>query len=192
MAYKALPDVSVLRQLLDCDSDRGKLYWRRRDEQFYHDAGARDASRKTALWNARFGGREAFTSTNADGYKVGMILGGAYVAHRVIWSMASGDLVSVDDQIDHINHIPSDNRFRNLRVVTQVENSRNRSKSKRNSSGENGVSWNRANQNWQVDVPGFGGSPRASYVGSYATISEAIRARDAAYRTVGFHRNHGK
>lgn len=44
-----------------------------------------------------------------------------------------------DEQVDHINGIPSDNRKMNLRIVTNQQNSRNKNKYNTNKTGYKGV-----------------------------------------------------
>jgi len=53
-------------------------------------------------------------------------------------------------QVDHINHNTQDNRLENLRWVTHSDNERNRSMSKNNTSGEQGVSFDKYNNNWRA------------------------------------------
>jgi hypothetical protein len=47
-----------------------------------------------------------------------------YFAHNQNWNIFDS---SMDNMIDHINHNPSDNRIKNLRVVTHQQNNFNRS-----------------------------------------------------------------
>jgi hypothetical protein len=67
------------------------------------------------------------------------INGKTYQAHRLAFLYMTGKFPP--DEVDHINHEPSDNRFVNLRQVTRLENLRNQSLSKNNKSGFTGVSW---------------------------------------------------
>ena len=60
-----------------------------------------------------------------------------YKAHRLAWLYMTGELP--ENQIDHINHIKTDNRFCNLRSVTQFENMKNCPLQKNNTSGFVGV-----------------------------------------------------
>lgn len=110
--------------------------------------------------------------------------------HRLAWMLTNG---SIEDGmvIDHINGDIEDNRLENLRVVTKATNSRNRKTAKNNSSGTQGVHLvERENDTfWKAEI-------RHNYdnifIGSYNTKEEAIIARKAAERVLGFHDNHGR
>jgi hypothetical protein len=65
--------------------------------------------------------------------------GKSYKVHRVIFEMLSGTKLGSHQYIDHLNGVRSDNRFKNLRVVSNKCNTRNRSIAKSNTSSVNGV-----------------------------------------------------
>ncbi len=50
--------------------------------------------------------------------------------------------------VDHIDQNPANNNYENLRWTTSSGNSRNASKSKTNTSGTSGVSYNKQYKNW--------------------------------------------
>jgi len=56
------------------------------------------------------------------------ISGRRYLVHRVAWLMTFGHWP--DDEVDHKNLIPSDNRLCNLRVATHSQNNANKSPSR--------------------------------------------------------------
>lgn len=72
-------------------------------------------------------------------------------AHRLIWIYHNGDIPD-KFQIDHINCIRHDNRIENLRLVTSTQNSYNRPKSRRSTSGYKGVSWNIGAKKWESKI----------------------------------------
>ena len=57
-----------------------------------------------------------------------------------------------NQQVDHRNHDTLDNRRENLRLCTNAENSMNRRKHLDNSSGYKGVSWDKANDRWVMQI----------------------------------------
>ena len=68
-------------------------------------------------------------------------LGGVVqLAHRVIYSLCTGDLIPEGSQIDHFDGDATNNRFENLRLVESVGNMRNKSQYATNTTGTTGVS----------------------------------------------------
>lgn len=62
--------------------------------------------------------------TNQLGYRIIKIRGVGYQAHRLAWLYMTG--AWPEALIDHINGIPGDNRFANLRQATSAQNCWNR------------------------------------------------------------------
>lgn len=96
-----------------------------------------------------------------------------YQAHRICWCLHYGEDPG-ETEIDHINSIKSDNRIENLRLAARLDNAKNRSLSRSNTSGVHGVTWHKKNQCWQATIK-VGG--RSVYLGCFATIEEAAEAR---------------
>jgi hypothetical protein len=92
------------------------------------------------------------------------------------------------EQIDHINHLRSDNRISNLRDVGVLENQKNRSRNSNNTSGVTGVSWCQTRQDWVVSIHASG---KVCAVGRFKDFDAAIAARKQAEASLGFHPNHG-
>ena len=60
--------------------------------------------------------------------------------------------IEEEKQVDHINHIKTDNRLENLRWATGSENMRYRKKWANCSSQYKGVSWNKRDNLWEVSI----------------------------------------
>lgn len=144
MTPASKPEPSILHELLRCDAEAGKLFWRFRPRDMFVD------QRSFRTWNARYAGKEAFTNLNDQGYKKGAILGKNYPAHRVIWAMSKGAWPAA--QIDHINGERADNRICNLREANASENSMNMRPHKGSSSDYKGVSWHAQRQKWRAQI----------------------------------------
>ena len=91
-------------------------------------------------------------SKTKDGYcqiKLGFK---CYRAHRLAWLYVYGDWP--EDEIDHINGDPMDNRIDNLRLVDRSGNAQNQHHAQRDnkSCGLLGVTWNKQHNKWQSKI----------------------------------------
>lgn len=88
-------------------------------------------------------------------------------------------ILDVDDSgvvVDHINGNPSDNRKENLRVVSHLENMKNRKLSSANTSGITGV-FQTKNGKWYARIMADGNE---IWLGTFETKDDAAAARLAA------------
>ena len=79
--------------------------------------------------------------------------------------------------VDHINHDTLDNRRENLRLVTPVENTRNRVKHMKGSSRYLGVCWDKASQRWLAQIMVSG---KNHNLGRFRKELDAVRAYNNA------------
>lgn len=99
-----------------------------------------------------FVGRQAGCFCLRSGYVKIRIHGKLELAHRLAWNMTYPDNpVGPDEQIDHINHIRTDNGIVNLRKASNTENSRNASIGSNNTSGAVGVWFEKRRNAWVAD-----------------------------------------
>lgn len=120
----------------------------------------------------RFVGKSA-GCINGHGYRVILVDGRMYPAHRLAWLHVHGAFPA--HQVDHINGNRSDNRIANLREATLVENVRNRLRQSNNKSGYKGVSLK--DGKWRACICLNG---KNTEIGRYGSAIEAARAYDAA------------
>lgn len=170
-----------LLKLLIYDPDTGKLFWLSRDLSMFN------SKRDYIWWNNRFANKEAFTSDNGDGYKVGSINGKNFKAHKVIWLLVYGE--TPKDQIDHINGDRSDNRLENLRMVSFLDNMKNQKMRSTNTSGHTGVYWYKRYDKWVAKI---NQNNKQITVGYFISKEDAIRARKMAEEKYNYHLNHGR
>ena len=127
------------------------------------------------------------SSINSHGYLRLKLFGKEFLAHRVAFLLVLGRMPT--DQVDHINGDRMDNRWVNLREVSNAENCRNRKVRSDNSSGCMGVSWATGRSKWKADICFEG---RRRHLGYFDTLDLAIDARRAAESASGFHPNNGR
>lgn len=130
-------------------------------------------------------GREC-SSVDAHGYIQINILGKVHKAHRLAWLYMAGEHPA--GQIDHINHDRKDNRFVNLRVVTNMDNNKNKPIQKNNTSGFVGVTLFKRINKWRAYIVVL---DKQIHLGYFEKIEDAIKARIEANIKYGFHENHG-
>lgn len=169
----------LLRELLTCDPETGKLTWNERARRHFTMNCAH------ALWNVKYAGKSALCFTNKKGYDEGSVFSFKFQAHRVVWAVHYGAWPI--HGIDHINGIKNDNRIANLRDVDQQANVRNSAMQANNRSGHRGVNFI-ANR-WRANI---GVRGRTISLGGFLLKEEAIAARKAAEKQFGFHPNHGR
>lgn len=184
MRTKPLPTPEDLRKLLRYDPDTGLLFWRERVPEDFTD-GKRSKENVCINWNTRFSGKESFTAIS-DGYKIGCIKGKMLRAHRVVWAVYYGSWP--DGFIDHINGYKSDNRIKNLRDVTRVENARNCKLFSSNRTGHTGVHWIGSANKWRARSKING---KCIHIGMFDCKEDAIEARLKFNFSHGFTERHG-
>lgn len=165
MVNRILPTPEKIRELLRYDPVTGMLYWVRRNLCDFSSDNA------YGTWNARYSGKEAFTSTNQAGYKVGAIFNKKYYAHRVGWAIYYGEWPK--SEIDHINGEKNDNRICNLRLATGSQNRMNSRMRSDNSSGLKGASYLERDRVWSSSIGVMGKIIR---IGLFSSAEEAHEA----------------
>ena len=109
-------------------------------------------------------------SYTSRGYIQTKLDGIMYTVHRLIWKYMTNE---EPDQIDHINRIKDDNRWCNLRSVSNTTNIRNRATFK-NSTGVSGVRYRTSQDRWLVEIHWKG---KKRHIGSYINALDAIQSR---------------
>ena len=181
---KKLPSIEYLHKVLRYDLDTGFLYWRERTPDTFPQKGVRPSTDICANWNARWSGKRAFTQQDGDGYHQGFLNHVMYKAAHVAWAMCKG--VWPRDTglwVDHINNVRSDNRITNLQLVTPSQNARKRVPSKSSVSNCVGVSFDTEFNKWRARITVDG---RRVHLGRYASLEEAVSAREAVEKENGY------
>ncbi len=162
--------VEELKRRLRYDPETGHIFWREGQLR---------------------AGKRAFTYKSKRGYNVSTYKSNGecttLAAHRVAWALHYGAFPS--GQVDHINGDRTDNRIANLRDVVNAENARNSAMNSNNTSGVCGVYLHRQTGKWCAQISAFG---KTVGLGLFADKSDAVIARKAAERVLGYHPNHGR
>ena len=96
------------------------------------------------------------------------------MAHRISWMLHNGRELKADEIIDHIDGNPVNNSPSNLRIVTNSQNSRNRSKALSNSASElMGVVWPPETRKWRASMRLNG---KLLHLGYFEDAVQAVRA----------------
>jgi hypothetical protein len=110
-----------------------------------------------------------------DGYH-GICFGNQRIrTHRVVYALVNG--VWPDDQIDHKNGDPLDNKLDNLRLATNKQNGKNLRIKSNNTSGVTGVTWDKANNKWRSVIKADG---KSISLGRFIKFEDAVKARKNA------------
>jgi hypothetical protein len=111
---------------------------------------------------------------DASGHIQIKIDGKPYLAHRLIFLMMTGRWP--ENEIDHIDGNPANNRWANLRPATRAENARNLRTNTRNTSGATGVCWHARLGKWQAHIAV---DRKSIHLGYFAEFEDAVAARRA-------------
>ena len=175
-----LPSLEILNDLFILDIENGILYWKERDRKYFPNHKAH------VTWNAKLANKKAGSikdnfkknGTNKQ-YHIIMFKNKMIYSHRVIFKIYYG---YEPIYIDHINGNGLDNRPINLRSVTQIENNRNISISRKNKSGVVGVWFDSRRKKWRAQLI----TNKKCYWKFFDTFEEAVDYRIFLEETHGF------
>ena len=145
-----------------------------------------DSDRIFKSWNSKYAGSR-FGTEKSGGYRHGIICRRPLGEHRVIFAMATGRWP--EQQVDHLNRKPWDNRIENLADVSQSINQRNRNKKANNTTGATGVYWVERDQRWVAKINPS--SNKRISLGGFSSFEAALCARKAAEKKLGYSDGHG-
>lgn len=124
-------------------------------------------------------------SVNKSGRMQIRFFGRSYQAHRLAWLYVHGSMP--DQDIDHINRVPTDNRIANLRLVTHAENCQNRFLRSDNQAKLQGVDFQKRDSLWRSRISVDG---KTIYLGLFRTKEEAHAAYQRAAAEIHTHNPH--
>jgi hypothetical protein len=116
-------------------------------------------------------------STRADGYTAILVDGKRYYAHRLAFIFMTGSMP--EDEVDHIDGNPSNNRWANLRPATPQQNMWNKGRQRNSATGLKGVYRHSVTGDFCATIKV---GPRRLHLGTFKTPEEANSAYEAAAR----------
>jgi len=181
----------VLHEALDYDKELGVFTWKvDRPLNHFKNSHAKNTymdrfAGKRAGYASKYGKRGLY-------YLQIRIKGKIFLAHRLAWFYVNG--VWPSEFLDHKDGDGLNNKWVNLREVTRTINGRNCGLSLNNTSGVNGVYWNKANQKWVAEGHYTeNGVKKKKNLGSYTNLEDARIARECWQKEKGdFTERHGK
>lgn len=181
--FKEIPSKSFLDECFDYNPLTGLLMWKERPLSHFKSKSSKSAFNKIRAGTVA--GNKAIGPSGKWYIKV-MVSKTNYVAHRICAKMAGFDF-SESDEIDHMDGNGLNNKKDNFRVVSNIENGKNRRLYSANSSGASGVHM-KSNGKWQARINHKG---KRISLGSFHKKEDAIEARKVAEIKYGYHKNHG-
>lgn len=116
MAFRKIPPQEYLRECFDYDPQTGITVWRARPIHHFQN----ESYQKRFL--TRCAGKQCGALSD-EGRRYVSLCGVRYPLTRVLWKLMTGE---EPETVDHINGDPADDRFKNLRAATHIQNCFNR------------------------------------------------------------------
>lgn len=114
---------------------------------------------------------------NDHGYIIVGVMRRMVRAHRLAWFVMTGEWPPKGFEIDHINGVRDDNRWRNLRLVSRSQNNMNAKVRRNSTTGVAGVYQRKDTGAWHARI-NINGKP--ILLGQFANKDAAIEARQSA------------
>ncbi|HBD11552.1 MAG TPA: HNH endonuclease [Porticoccaceae bacterium] len=169
-----------LKESLTYDPLSGVFTWKTRPASHFK------AKKYQNTWNTRYSGKQA-GAASVNGYLRTSIDGKHYFLHRLAFLYMIGRFPL--GHTDHINGDRTDNRWVNLRDISQQENNKNIKLSSVNTSGVTGVYWASGKGKWAAQINDGG---KAISLGRFDKFDDACAARKTAEIKYNYHPNHGR
>lgn len=147
--------VEALKEVLHYDPESGVWRW------------ARDVGYKVKA------GQIAGRGAHKSGYRQISVGGRLYLSHRLAWMYMTG--VWPEHTVDHVDGVPGNDRWSNLRAATAAQNRRNSRVRSDSTTGVRGVALDRGRYRSRIFFQG-----KNIMLGSFGTLDEAREARCSA------------
>lgn len=158
---------ALLKEYLDYDPKTGHLTWIKKPS-------------KRSNINERAG-----SLIPKSGYRSITLFGKSYAEHHVVWFWNKGYWATM---LDHEDQKRDNNKISNLKEVTAFENAQNRQRRKGTKVEEAGIWFNRKRQRYVAEITVHG---KKVFQQTFVNVEDAITARRAKLKELGFGINHG-
>lgn len=176
----------LVRQLLHYDPETGLFTWKKRTV-----SKVTPNKRGVNVFNSLYAGEEAgninYTPKSKTPYIHIQLLQKTYKAHRLAFIYMEGE---APEEVDHLDHDGTNNRWSNLRASDNRDNSKNLPKQKSNKTGAIGVNWHKAAGKWQARAVDKNGV-RVD-LGRFDNFDDAVKAREEHEIKFGYYENRGE
>lgn len=167
-----LIDIALAKKMFAYDKESGDLYY-----SAWRNGCKLDIVGKNAGFLHKGNNGKPYKRVRFNGHNI-------YV-HRIIWAIVTGEQPK---EIDHIDGDSLNNKWANLREVSHTENARNQKMHSTNTSGIMGVTYRKDSGRWRARIKVDG---KMISLGTYASKSDAAKARLKAEEEYGYHDLHG-
>ena len=165
-----------LKECLHYNPETGIFTWKRRPISHFKDGVIVKKEHICNRWNTHYANTIAGYKSKL-GYIEICINNKGCLAHRLAWIYSYG--YDSENEIDHFDRDPSNNRIVNLRETGRVCQMQNTGDYKNNTSGVKGVSRQKQNKNWRAYI---NINDKQKHIGSFLDFNDAVMARWAEER----------
>lgn len=163
-----------LKERLTYIPETGIFTWKERPVHHFSDNRLYKKEDVCRRWNTKHSNKQA-GSLIKRGYQQITIDKKAYRSQKLSWLyMTNHYPIYPKEEIDHINRVRHDNRWKNLRLVGRTLNCQNRGISKLNKSGVTGVFLDKRNNKWKS---GIYINNKYIYLGHFNIFNDGVIAR---------------
>lgn len=163
---KPLPPINELRARFTYNPNTGEMAWREEAKM------VGGAPRQT----------DQLGKPNAKGYRKVQVLGSVWYIHRLAWAIHYGEDPGVM-LVDHIDGNPSNNRIKNLRLVTHARSLNRSNQVIRSSTGVRGVNAVTAYPGKFIAYVNFEG--KRYHLGTFECLEKASKAVERKRKELG-------
>lgn len=181
----------ILKELMDYNPETGIFVWKERDIIYFNHCKKPEFSCR--LWNSRMVGKVSgtiFKTKNKFYYATSLSCGEKfkrYYMHRLAWMYMYGKFPN--DEIDHLDGDGLNNKISNLVLLDHCGNLKNQKMRSTNTSGFNGVSYDKARNKWIVQI--WNNSKRV-FSKRFESFDEAVLARKDLDIEYNYSKRHGR